>query len=177
MADRLVEHDARPARTKYYIHLAGRGWYRPEVKQRLAHRLIDGVAPSIRCDETVIALASAIAVAAGLLPITLASHNRDVYTYQRPDVAIDFAVGPQDFHDLPRRRNACRNLSHAFIFGASVGVNVLQQLHLGIEGGCGKWIAIGIESPVSADRRIGDVPRVAAFDCAHRVGGSHERRL
>src|ERR1700733_16002702 len=67
VADRLVQHDARPAGTEYDIHLAGRRRYRFQVSQRLAHRAVDRVLPAVGDKETLIAFTPAIAGAAGFL--------------------------------------------------------------------------------------------------------------
>ena len=48
VADRLVQHDAGPARAEHDVHLAGRRRHGFEVGQRLAQRLVDRAAASGR---------------------------------------------------------------------------------------------------------------------------------
>ena len=45
VADRLVQHHARPAGAEHHVHLAGRRRNRFEIDQRLPHRLVDRVLP------------------------------------------------------------------------------------------------------------------------------------
>ncbi len=47
VADRLVQHHARPAGAEHDVHLAGRRRHRVEIDQRLAHRLVDRVLPLV----------------------------------------------------------------------------------------------------------------------------------
>ena len=48
VADRLVQHHARPAGAEHHVHLAGRRRHRFEIDQRLAHRLVDRGLPGVR---------------------------------------------------------------------------------------------------------------------------------
>src|SRR5688500_10480913 len=59
------------------------------------------ITPGQRLDETLEALAPTITVAAGFLPRAVARDDRHIEADQRAHVAIHFAVGAQDFHDLP----------------------------------------------------------------------------
>ena len=106
VADRLVQHHARPAGAEHDVHLAGRRRHGLEIDQRLAHRLVDRVLPFGLVEERVEAFAPAIAVAADLLAVAVAHHHRDVDAHQRTHVAISVAVGAQDFDHLPRRAEA-----------------------------------------------------------------------
>ncbi len=92
MADRFVQHDAGPAGAEHHVHLAGRRRQGVEVGQRLSHRPVDSVLPRIGDDEALVALAAAVAGAAGLLPVAVADHDRNVDAHQRADIAIGLAI-------------------------------------------------------------------------------------
>src|SRR5262249_5854224 len=89
---RLVQHDAGPAGSEHYVHLAGWRRHRFEVDQRLAHRIISRGLPGLRCEELGKILAPAITVAACFLTITFADDDRDIDAHQWAHVAIAFAV-------------------------------------------------------------------------------------
>ena len=175
VADRFVQHDAGPAGAEHDIHFAGRRRDRFEIDQRLAHRVVGGAAPVLRFDEALIAFAAAIAVAAGFLAVAVAGDDRDIDAHQRTDVAIDFAIRPQDFDDLPRRRDAGGHLPHARILGARIGVDLFQQLDLGLEAGRAERIFVGVEFDVGARRRHRDVAGIVAAHRAHRIRGARDR--
>jgi len=91
--DGFVQHHAGPAGAEHHVELARRRRRGFEIDQRLTHRILDRTLPGPGFDETLIALAPAIAVAAAFLPVAFARHHRDVDPHQRPHVAIGFAVG------------------------------------------------------------------------------------
>ena len=72
VADRFVQHHARPAGAEHHVHFARRRRHRFEIDQRLPDRVVDRAAPGLGLDEPRIALAAAIAVAAGLLTVAVA---------------------------------------------------------------------------------------------------------
>ena len=135
MADGLVQHHAGPARAEHHVHFAGRRRHRFEIHQRLAHRVVDRVLPARGVEEGLKAFASAIAVAAGFLPVAIAGDDRDVDTHQRAHVAVAFAVGAQNLDHLPGGTERDRDLPHARVLGTRIGVDRLEQTHLGFEGG------------------------------------------
>ena len=102
-----------------------------------------------------IALAAAEAVAAGLLPVAVTDDNLHVEPHQRTDVAIARAVGAQNFHHLPGGADARGDLAHARILGAGVGIDLFQQLHLGLEGRGAERIVVAIKLAVGAAGRLG----------------------
>jgi hypothetical protein len=116
-------------------------------------------------------------VAAGFLPVAVAGDNRDVDPHQRADVAIALAVGAQDFDHLPARPERHRDLPHPRVLGAQIGVDGLQQPHLGLERRRPERVLVAIEPPVGVGRGVGVAARIAALDGAHRVGRAGERRL
>ena len=177
VADRLVQHDAGPAGAEHHIHFAGRSGHRVEIDQRLAHGVVGGVAPRLGLDEALIALAPAIAVAAAFLPVALAGDDRDIDPHQRADVAIALAVGAQDFDHLPGGGEAGRDLPHARVLVAHIGVDLCQQFDLGLEARRVQRIVVAIEPDIGVRRRRGEVAAIAAAHRAHRVGGAHQRRL
>ncbi len=133
MADRFVQHDAGPAGAEHDIHFAGGRRNRFEIDQRLTHRIVDRALPGIGCDEARVALAAAITVAAALLPRAVADHDRDTQPHQRPHVAIGLAVAAQNLDRLPGRGEARRNLAHARVLGARIGVDGFEKPRLGFE--------------------------------------------
>src|ERR1041384_987294 len=128
-----MQHHPGPARTEHHVEFAGRCRHRLEIDQRLAHRVVDRALPGAGLDEALVALAPAIAVAAALLPVAIARHYRDVDAHQRADVAIGLAVGTQDLDHLPGRAERHRHLPYPRILRARVSVDLLEQLHLGLE--------------------------------------------
>ena len=81
-------------------------------------------------------------MAAGFLAIARARNDGDVDAYQRPDVTIGFAVGSDDFDDLPGRAEADRDLAHTRILLANVSVDLAKQLQdLGCQSICFKDMA------------------------------------
>src|SRR5262249_14667267 len=113
------------AGAEHHIHFAGGRRHRFEIDQRLAHRIVHRALPRTFRDKALIALAAAIAITTRLLPIAIADHDREVYANHRPDVAIGFAVGAQDFDRLPGSCDTGRHLPHARVFGARIGIDRL----------------------------------------------------
>ena len=66
---------------------------------------------------------------------------------------------------------------HALVLGAGIGVDGLEQLHLGVEARRFERIVVAVELAVGAARRLGIVAGVAALDGAHRIGGARDRGL
>ena len=145
VADGFVQHHAGPAGAEHDIHLAGGRRHRFEIDQRLAQRVVGGVAPGFGLDEARIALAPAIALAAALLPVALADHHRNIDAHQRADVAIALAVGAHDLHHLPGRGDADGDLPHARVLVAQIGVDLGEQLHLGLEARRVERIVVAVE--------------------------------
>ena len=177
VTDRLVQHDAGPAGPEHHVHLAGRRRHRLEIDQRLAHGIVGGALPGVRLEETRKALAPAIAVAAGFLAIAVADDDRNVDTHQRTHVAIAFAIAAQDFDHLPGRAERDRNLPDARVLRPGIGVDGLQQPHLGFEGRRSERIVIAVEADIGSAGRLGVAARIAALDRAHRVGRARQRRF
>ncbi len=177
VADRFVQHHAGPAGAEHDVHLAGRRRHRVEIGERLAHRFANGVLPLRLVEERVEAFAPAVAVAAHLLAVAVADHDRDVDAHQRAHVAIAVAVGAQDFDHLPRRAERDRHLPHARILGARIGVDRLQELHLGFEGRLAERILVAVKLHIGARRRRRILAAIAAFDRTHRFRRARHRRI
>ena len=177
VTDRFVQHDAGPARAEHHVHLAGGRRYRFEIDQGLADGVVDRALPGIGGDETLVAFATAIAVAAGFLAVAVADHDRDGYAHQRPHVTIGLAVGPQNLDRLPGRGDAGRHLAHPRILGAGIGIDGLQKLRFGFEGRRGERAVVAVKLHIGARRRLGVMARIAALDRAHRIGRPLDRRL
>ena len=78
VADRLVQHDARPAAGQHDVEGAGGRGDGLEIDQRLAQRLVGGVLPAVLGQELAEALAAAHAVGAAFLAVAVADDDRDV---------------------------------------------------------------------------------------------------
>ena len=167
MADRLVQHHARPAGTEHHIELAGRCGDGFEIDQRLTHSVIDRALPFAGLDEALIALAPAVSMAAGLLPIACARDHGDIDAHQRPHVAVGLAVRAQDFHHLPRRAERHRYLPHARVLGARERIDLFQQLHLGFERRRTERVVVAVKPYVRPRRRLRVAARVAALHGTH----------
>src|SRR5262249_61864342 len=108
---------------------------RSDFHPRLPPRFPHAALPPPLGNKASLPPATAITVAAGLLPIAIADHDRDIDANYRPDVAISFAVGAQDFDGLPGSCDTRGYLPHARVLGARIGIDRLQQLCLGFERG------------------------------------------
>ena len=177
VADRLVQHHARPAGAEHHVHLAGRGGHRIEIDHRLADRIVDRRLPRARGNEALIGLASAIAMAAGFLALAVAGDDRHIDPDQRAHVPIGFPIGAQDLDHLPGRGDAGRHLPHALVLLARIGVDLLEQLDLGFERRRGERIVIGIEPAIGASGRLRGMSRIAALHGADRIRGARDRGL
>src|SRR5207253_10005159 len=113
--------------------------------------------------------AAAIAIAAGFLPVALAGHDRDVDAHERAHVAVALAVGAQDLDHLPGARERDRNLPHARVLAPRIGVDGLEQPHLGVESGRAERIPVAIKADIATAGRRGVAARIAALDRAHRI--------
>ncbi len=164
MADGLVQHDARPAAGQHDIEGAGRSRDGLEVDQRLPERFLGGMPPAVLDQEFAKGLASAHAIGATLLAVAIADHDRHVDADQRADVAHHLAVGTHDLDMLPGGGERGGNLAHARILGAQPGVDLLQQLCLGLEGGRGDRILVAIEMAIGAGGSRGKRAGIAALD-------------
>ena len=145
MTDGFVQHHAGPAGAQHDVHFARRGGHRLEINQRLADGAIGGFAPCLGVDEAGITFAAAIALAAAFLTITLAGNHRNVDAHQGTDIAVTFAIRPQDFDHLPGRAQADRDLPHPRILVADVSVNFGEQFYLYSKPGASS----GLSSPYS----------------------------
>ena len=112
--------------------------------------------------------APAHAVGAGFLPVAVAGHHRDGKPHQRPHVARDAPVGPQDLDALPRGGERGRHLPHARVPGAQPGVDLLQQLRLGLEAGLHNGVGLAVARTVGARGRVG---QRAGMAVRHRRDG------
>ena len=92
MAHGFVQHDARPAWSKHYVHFPGWSRHRFEIDQCFAHGLVSSGLPGLRREKMGEALPSAVAVAAGFLPIALPNDHRDIYAHQRAHVTVAFPI-------------------------------------------------------------------------------------
>src|ERR1700694_3152866 len=152
VADRFVQHHARPARPEHHVHLAGGRRHGFEIGERLPDRLVDRPLPGARLQETLIALAPAVAVAAGFLAIARAGDHRDIDPHERPYVAVGAAVGAHDLDHLPGRAEADRYLLDPRILLARASVDGFEQLDLGLEARRAERGLVAIEPDVGSRR-------------------------
>src|SRR5689334_13530093 len=110
--------------------------------------------PGLWRDEALKTLAAAKTVAAGFLTLAVAGDHRYVEPHHRADVAIGLAVGAKNFDHLPGGADAGSHLTHPGVLAARIGVNRLQQFHLGLEGRRFERIVLSIELAVCAAGRI-----------------------
>jgi hypothetical protein len=121
MADRLMQHDARPAGGEHDVHRARPALRRRfEIDQRLAQRLVGAETPAFLGEECIEGRATADAVAAGLLPVAFADDDGDVDAGHRAHVGNAVAIGAQDVDDLPARGDRRGHLPHLGILGAQI---------------------------------------------------------
>src|SRR5262245_20736310 len=177
VADGFVQHDAGPARSKHHVHLTCRCWHCLEIDQRLADGIVGRALPGLRLEEAGEALASAVAVAASLLAVTIPGDDRDVDAHQRAHVAVAFTVAAQNLDHLPARAERDRNLAYARVLGPNIGVDRLEQTHLGLEVRGPKRVVIAIKANIGAAGRLGIATAVSDLDSAHRVRRPCQRRL
>src|SRR5262249_17118720 len=74
----------------------------------------------------------AIAVGAGFLAAAGAGDHRDIDAHERPNVAVDAGVPAHDLDHLPGRAETDRHLLHARVLLARIGVDLFEQLDLGL---------------------------------------------
>ena len=82
-----------------------------------------------------------------------AGDDGDVDAHQRPDVAGEAPVGAQDLDRLPLRAERHGDLAHRLVLGAEIGVDLLEELHLGLEAGRGDRVLLAVELLIRAGRR------------------------
>ena len=169
VADGLVQHDARPAGAEHDVEGAGRRGDGAKVGARLRQRLVGDRLPGLGDHEVAEAGAPAGAEGATLLALALAADDGDVDAHQRPDVAHQPPVGPQDLDRLPLRPEGRGDLPHVLALAADIGVDLLQQLHLRLEARRGDRVFVAVELAVGAGGRLGDDAAVAGLD--RRDGG------
>ena len=177
VADRLVQQHPRPAGAEHDLHLAGRRVDRAEIDQRLAQRLVGGRLPVGGLKQALVGDSAAAAVAAALHAIALADHDGDVEPDQRADVRGPLAAGAQDLDRLPVAADRGGHLAHPRVLAAGVGVDLFQQLDLGLEGHESQGVVVAVEPRVGAERRLGHGAVVAALDRLHGFRRPLDRRL
>ena len=177
VTDRLVQENAGPAWSEHHGHLAGRRRHRVQVHQGLAQGLVDIALPGRLGDVLGIAETSADAVPATLLALTLADDHLHVETDQGTDVVYPVSVDAKDLHRLQLAEERGGDLADPGILGSGIAVDVLQQLHLGLEGTFADRVVLGIEVPVGAAWGIREDTLVARLDGLYRIRGALQRRF
>src|SRR3979411_2399361 len=128
-------------------------------------------------EETREALAPAIALAARFLAFSIAGDDGDVHPHQRANVAVGFAVAPQDFNTLPACAERDRDLPHTWILRAGIGVDGFEQPHLGLEARRSERVVVAVEAGIAAAGRFGITAGIVALDGAYRVCRARQCRL
>ena len=116
-------------------------------------------------------------MAADLHAVAVADHDGHIEAHQRTDVADPHPVGAQDLDRLPFPGEGGRHLAHPRILGPGIGVDLGEQLYLGVEADLAQGVEVGIEAAVGADRTHRHGAGVAGSDRLHGVGGAADRRL
>ncbi len=163
MADRLVQQNARPARAEHDIHLAGRCRPGLEIDQSDPQRLARQGLPRRRCQPFGIGIAPAGPGRTLFAAAILFDRDGDIDPHQRPRVAIDRAIGPQDFHLPPIAGEGDRDLHHPRIERAGKGVDGLQEPDLFRKFRSENRVEVRIKRLIGAHGALGHHARIAGF--------------
>ena len=177
MADRFMQQNAGPAGAKHHFHLSGWCGHAAKVHQRLAQRLIHAALPGFSTQHAFIGKAPAGAEAAGLPPITLGHHDRDIEAHQGAQISEALPIRAQDLHRLPFPGDGSHHLHHARVSRAGIGINFLQQGGLGSEIHLRQRIRIGVEPRIGGARRDIQSPTMALADGLYCGGGARKRSI
>ena len=115
-------------------------------------------------------------MAAGFLPVALARDYRHIDADKRANVAIGFAIGSHDLDDLPARADTDRDLAHTRILLAHIGVDLREQLDLGLEARSIQRIVVDIKPHIGVRGCGGERAVIAAAHRVNRVGRTDQRR-
>ena len=132
MADRFVKEHARPARAQNHRHGACRRRDGLEVDQRLADGLFGDVAPPVALEQFVVPEPAAAAVRTLFATPVLLGDDTDVEAHQRTHVPCQRTVRPGHQDRFVGRCQADDHLADPRIPGARVGVDLPQQVDLGL---------------------------------------------
>ena len=177
MADRFMQQNAGPAGAEHHFHLARRRRHAAQVHQRLAQRLIHAALPGFSTQHALIGKAPAGAEAAGLPPITLGHHDRDIEAHQGAQISEALPIRAQDLHRLPFPGDGSHHLHNARVSRAGIGINFLQQGGLGSEIHLRQRIRIGVEPRIGGARRDIQSPAMALAHRLHRSRGARKRSI
>ncbi|MGZ2439896.1 hypothetical protein ACVI55_002332 [Sinorhizobium medicae] len=169
MSDRFMKHDAGPAGGKYDVHGARRRVDRLQIDKRLPQCLVGSAFPAVLGDELTEAAPPADAEGSAFLPVALADHDGDVDPRHRPHVVDAVSIGSQNIHDLPARSDRRGYLPDLGLLGAQIGIDLLEQLHLGLETWLADRISVSVKLLVGALRRCRIGAGIATRHLLHRV--------
>ena len=175
VADGFVQQHGRPARTQHHIEHACRSVDGVQIDPRHAQRLVGQRFPGVGRDPAVELGPSAGAGRAGLAAAIAFDRDLHVEPDEGADIGLDVAIGPDDRNVAARAGNRGGYLDHAGILGAAVGVDLLQQAHLGVETGIGDRVDSLVELAVGTRRRRGQNAGMAALDGAGRLRRAPDR--
>ena len=159
VADRLVQQDARPARTEDDGHRARRRVHGRQLQRRLARRLGGEALPALRLEIEVERHAATTAEGADLTLAAILGDRRHVEPRERAHVADRPARRGGDQHDDLFARQGHDHLGHARVRRAARGVDLAHEVELARELG--------------DDRRLGkriEVVRAASSGHGHHPG-------
>ena len=177
MADRFMQQNAGPAWAKHHFHLARRRRHAAQVHQRLAQGFIHAALPGFSTQHALIGKAPAGAEAAGLPPITLGHHDRDIEPHERAQISEALPIRAQYLHRLPFPGDGGHYLHNARVSCARIGVNFLQQRGLGGEIHLRERIGIGVEPRIGGTRRDIQSPTMALADGLYCGSGARQRGI
>ena len=92
--------------------------------------------------------------------------------HQGADVGGAAAVAAQDLHRLPLARQGRHHLGHPVVEAAGVGVDIGEQLHLGLEIDLVQQVVVHVEVAIGARRRRRQGAAVAGAHRRYRIGGA-----
>src|SRR5262249_44006702 len=137
--------------------------------------LVARVLPCPRCSKTREAFSSTVSMVAGFLAISVAGDHRDVDAHQWTHVTVAFTIAAENLDHLPAGTERDRDLADARVLRARIGVDGLEQLHLGLEAGRGERIFGVMEADIGAHGRLGVAAGITAFYRADGIRGARER--
>ena len=120
---------------------------------------------------------AALAHAALFAATIFFKHYRDIEPRHGPDVSKPQPVGAQDFHLLQGGGQRGRDLHHAGVKVAGIGVDFAQKLDLHREGGVGHRVIGAVKPDVGATWTSGHGAPACAHGKPGGFRGAEERSL
>ena len=133
--ERMIQVYSQSAATLNLLRAFARGGYADLHRVHgWTQGFIDRGFPARGLQELAVQHTSAGAIAAGLHARAFADNDVDVQAHQRANVGRRFAARAHDVYRLPRSAEGRRDLFHARVLGAGIGIDLGQHRHLHVEG-------------------------------------------